>query len=518
MATKPPAPSLPANPATVAQARLQMILGGVLAFLGVLAAALGTWMVGLVFIAGGALVLVLGTRMRRFGGMVVVVNRSLDAITRGRLAEAEALIDGIDAPARATYLRRVLDVQRSLIAFRRGDVALALQHADVAVNRPLGLVGRALDQGQRAAAQGMRALLRAMHGDEQGAREDAAEVRRCAVSGSDSLARAELAEAILLERSGDREALRKHLTVARGLLLEHSAPRERAVVRAYQRMLEARRSSIYREGTPRDPEHTSGDEPTIADWMAAVVPGAAPFVRARAASPATVSAAATVHAEPIDPEARRTAEARVKPARAFKKLGRLLALYLVLIGFFLAIWQFLSPPAGRVVVDDLPPPPVSTDFAMLPIILSSIALAVALVALIRLHAQRRAQRVVAALSTVARGEEERGEAELRALAKSRYPLIAGRAWLELAGLADRRADFAGALVACDRGLAALSSTAVQAVASSFLLPELVTERALVLAATDRDAEAAAEMALLMETYPAYPFRSRAELRVGLVRR
>ena len=39
-----------------------------------------------------------------------------------------------------------------------------------------------------------------------------------------------------------------------------------------------------------------------------------------------------------------------------------------------------------------------------------------------------------------------------------------------------------------------------------------------LAATDRHAKAAAEMAVLSEAFPAYPFLARAELRVGLVSR
>ncbi len=137
----------------------------------------------------------------------------------------------------------------------------------------------------------------------------------------------------------------------------------------------------------------------------------------------------------------------------------------------------------------------------------------------RRHAHTQGQRLLAALATMARGGEVRGEAVLRSLTRSRYPLVAGRAWLELALLADRRAAFAEVLDACDRAVAALSrNPSVRAIASATLLPEILAERAFALAALDCDAEAAAEMALVGETYPGHPFHARAELRVRLLRR
>lgn len=119
----------------------------------------------------------------------------------------------------------------------------------------------------------------------------------------------------------------------------------------------------------------------------------------------------------------------------------------------------------------------------------------------------------------ARGDEEGGEAELQALTESRYSLVVSSAWLQLTALAVRRGDFSAAMDACDRGIAAATKNeAARTAASTFLLPQLVAERAFVLAATDRDAEASAEMARLAETYPAYPRQAWAELRTSLVRR
>ncbi len=147
-----------------------------------------------------------------------------------------------------------------------------------------------------------------------------------------------------MERSGDREALRRHLTSARTLLLEHPAPRERAVVRAYQRMLEARRASVYREGAAREPERGAGDEPTVADWMAAVVPAAAPSRARRGRRRARRQARPNPPRRSIPrPDARPRRGSG--PREPCADLLALMGIWVALIGMFLATWQFLS--AGR---------------------------------------------------------------------------------------------------------------------------------------------------------------------------
>ena len=137
-------------------------------------------------------------------------------------------------------------------------------------------------------------------------------MRRSPSAPAEALARAEVAEAIALERSGDREALAAHLAEKRALLLDSTAPRERAVVRAYQRMLRAPKSSVYRRSASRDaPAAAAADgEPTVADWIARVAPAAAPFARAaRAPSP---DGAAPASAEVVEPGLVRVAEARLE--------------------------------------------------------------------------------------------------------------------------------------------------------------------------------------------------------------
>jgi hypothetical protein len=514
MAEKPPA--FP-KPASHAQARVQMVLGGVLALLGVAGGLLGTWTTAAAFLSLGAALFGLGIYVRRSGVWVQLVNSAFDAITRGRLPEAEALLDHAEASTRIGYLRRVVDLQRAVIALRRGELASAMQRADAALARPLGLLTRGQERVHLTAAHALRALLRASSGDERGAREDIAAARRSPDATPDTLARAELAEAVVLERSGDRGALRDHLSRERSLLLGYTAPRERAVARAYQRMLEARRSSVYREGAPREPQRAAGDEPTVADWMATVAPAAAPFAR-RARAP-DAAAEAPPPAEAIDPEARRAAAARVT-GKGLRTIGKLALLWVLLIMMFVAIWQFLGPgtPPAPIVAERMDAG-LDDEWLIGLTIAASVLVGVALSAAIRIHAHRQARRLFAAVAAIARGDEGRGEAELRALAKSRYPVVAGQALLQLAAIAERRADFAEALAACDRGLEVIMrNPAARVAASSILLPELVAERAVVLAATGRDGEAAAEMAMLAETYPAHPYLACAELRVGLMRR
>jgi hypothetical protein len=499
-----------------------MRFGAILACLGVVSSVALGWSTGLAFLVIGALLVGSGLYLRRNGESVQLVNQSYDAITRGRLGAAEALLDRVEAIVKGGYLARNVDVQRALIALRRGDLAEALHRADAAVTRPVAWIARGQERVQIAGARSIRALLRATRGDAQGARDDAAGVYESPDAAPDMLARAKLAEAIVIERSSDREALRVHLDGARTLLLEYTAPRERAVVRAYQRMLEARRSSVYREGAPREPAGGAGDEPTLADWMATVVPAAAPFARTSRAAPVAAEPAAPALVEVIDPVARKAAAQRVQAGGARRWIGRVALGYLLLIVMFVGIWQFLAPsPSPH---DDRVAPPViapvdSSGLESTVITMLSLVLAGALIAALRYHGHRQARRLFAALGAVARDDEARGEGELRALATSRYPLIAGRAWQELAVMEERRGAFVAALDACDRGLAQLSKNpATRTLASAILLPELVTERAIILAATDRDAEAGAEMALLAETYPSSPFRARSELRVELLRR
>src|SRR5262249_4706310 len=150
--------------------------------------------------------------------------------------------------------------------------------------------------------------------------------------------------AVLLERSGDRAALGEHLARERELLLEHSAPRERAVVRAYQRMLAAPKTTIYRTSAPRGAQ--PADEPAMEEWIREVAPSAAPFV---ATARAGREAPAEPPRAPVDPDAVRAAEVRVtgRGLKGARQAGKIALLWLLAVFGLVAVWQLLTPEPSR---------------------------------------------------------------------------------------------------------------------------------------------------------------------------
>jgi hypothetical protein len=519
MAGEPSVPAFPPPPSR-AMARRQIVMGGVMIAVGAAPLLLAGLTTAVPLVAGGVTLVALGLYLRASGEAVQVVNTSYNAITQGRTAEAEGLLDHAEKSFHIGYIRRIMDLQRAIIAMRRGDLEGALARTDAALARPLGVLARGQARVHTAAARGLRALLRASLGDREGAGADVAAVRADPASQPEALARAELAQAILLERSGDREALRAHLASQRRLLLGHASPRERAIVRAYQRMLKAPKTTVYRQNAPHEPTETTKGEPSVADWIARIAPAAAPFARiARAPGSAAEPASPGANA---DPEATKLAEARLQKsaARGTRRVGgKLLLLWVLLIMMFLAIWQFLAPDPGAPATAGQGPSDTLAPFLAVVFPLLVVLAVAGAFTFVVVRARSHVRRLEAAIAELARGDEAQAEAELTKLSRSAAKLVAAQASFQLALLAERRTDFAAAIEHCDRGIAAaVGNPTVRVVSSSILLPELLAERAFVLAATGRAADAGAEMALVAGKYPTFPYRARAELRVALIER
>ncbi|WP_438043767.1 hypothetical protein [Sorangium sp. So ce128] len=505
-------------------ANRQIALGGVMAVLGagVSAMGLGSVAAGLPFGMAGALIIAIGLRTRSMSVAVQVVNKAYNLAASGQREDAAELLDYAEETCRSRYVLRVIDVQRALAAMQRGDLAGALVRADAAVTRRTDPLAFHLEHATIAAARSLRALLRASTGDRDGAAADIEIVRASALASPEVLARAELAAAVLLERSGDREALRAHLLRERSLLVEHTRPRERALVRAYQRMLKAKASSVYRTGAKREPE--AGGELSAADWAARISPEAAPFMRAPALAAGGVEELSRAEVDRADASARAAAEGRAGSNRqpVAKAARRILLLWLALVMVFLGVWQLLnSDQAPRVApeVERLPAEPI---FGPLAIVLAFpvffIVMLVGAVLVNAVRTRKLSQRFVAAQVAIAKGEAQRGKAELEALTRTKAPAAAAQAYLALAELSDRQGELLAALAACEAGLARLNTDAARAMAADILLPALLAERAFVFAAMGRSADARAEMALLAERYASYPFLERARLRVALALR
>ncbi|WP_437909529.1 hypothetical protein WME95_17605 [Sorangium sp. So ce327] len=504
-------------------ANRQIAIGASMALVGagVSVTGLGSVAAGVPFGMAGALLIAIGLRARSIGVAVQVVNKAYNLAASGQREDAAQLLDYAEATCRSRYVLRVIDVQRALAAMQRGDLAGALARADAAVTRRTDPLSFHLEHATIAAARSLRALLRASTSDRDGAAADIEFVRTSALASPEVRARAELAAAVLLERSGDREALRAHLLRERGLLVEHTRPRERALVRAYQRMLKAKASSVYRTGAKREPE--AGGELSAADWAARISPDAAPFMRAPALAAGGVEELSRAEVDRADASTRAAAEGRAGSNRqpATKAARRAVLLWVTLVMLFLGVWQFLSPDQ----------PPVAPGLERLParLIVRPLSIVVALpiffivmlvgaVLVNMARARKLSQRFMAAQIAVAKGEEQRGKGELEALTRSKVPAAAAQAHLALAELSERQGELSAALAACEAGLARLGTEAARATAADILLPALLAERAFLFAAMDRRADARAEMALLAERYASYPFLERARMRVALALR
>ncbi|TKC95712.1 hypothetical protein [Polyangium fumosum] len=501
-----------------------VVMGGFLLLLSVFsfglfglfgAASAGIMILGPLCAVLGGVFAVLGLVGRRMGVGVQIVNTSFDLINRGRFAEAEAHLDRAEQGRAQPVITCVAAVQRGLIDMRRGDIPAAIAHLDRAITSPLGVLSRAQLRMHIVNARGMRAFLRAASGERAGAREDIEAVRESPDVLPQGLGRVALAEAILLERAGDREALREHLVTHHELLFDATDRRERTIVRAFQRMLETTATSVYRKGAKRDAD---SEEPPLADWIAQVVPEAAPFVEVSGARPDKTgempAAEATEAAKVAVAEARKAA-AKTTPARNRPKAGRIIVLWAVLVALFVAVYQVLLPSGAESDGGFDYEEPMDPTLPLGLIVFAVFAALVVVRVYWFLRARKESKDLFTALNLVAKGDLAAGGAALERLSSSRLSILAAQADLALARIAERTSDLRRALELCDRGLARLTQYTVRISASDILLPDLISERAFLLAAMDRHAEAEAELASLP---PAYPFKSRALFRVRLLSR
>ncbi len=509
----PKLPAVPPHPAVRQSLSLfalaaMMLLGG-----GLLPVLSGAWaMTPFLFAAGGGLYWV-GRFVRRSAPAAQAVNLALNLAMAGRIVEADERYAEADARFSLRYIRRVIAVNRAWIALRRGDLERAVALSGEAISRPVQWITRQNERTNIVEARGIRALARASLGDAASAEQDIAAILESPLASPAALARAELSRALLLEQAGDRVALGAHLAKNRRLL-EHTHPRERAIVRAYQRMLEAQATSVYRHGAPREP--APRDEPALSDWVAKLAPGAASFVRAEVAH-----RAGSGDQEPsaqITPGMAAAVRARFDRKSSGGRGAKVVGLWMLLIVMFLAIWQFLAPdqpmPARAHVHV---PMPVHSDPSILGTLIPFL-LALFFVGLVLVFArqkQARGPQLSTAYAALARGDEAAALAMLTTLSNG-PPLVAGQALLALATERERTGALGTAQALCERGIALAQPIA--AVAYDILLPGLFAEHALILAAQGESAEAAAELGLIEERYPTYAFLDTARFRVTLVDR
>jgi chemosensory pili system protein ChpA (sensor histidine kinase/response regulator) len=214
------------------------------------------------------------------------LERARAAEREGNREEAERLLEEIDAASRFAWVKQAVLVERAFLAVRAGALEVAEFHLGVAIAAPLGLLGRGRSRRTLQEARSLRALVRAARGYEAGAREDIAEVRGVRRAKKSALRRAALAEAIDLNRRGDRAGLKELLDRERHRIDKLTRPWERALAAALQQIAhEAEGASVYRQRAPGLPASSAapavGADPELDAWVAEILKDRAPVDPAR---------------------------------------------------------------------------------------------------------------------------------------------------------------------------------------------------------------------------------------------
>lgn len=450
--------------------------------------------------AGALFWLLAKARRIEVGGHLALA--ALDRASRGRFDEAEALLAAVPTNVHRTYVGQMVFSQRAAIALYEGRLDDAIGLATTAAREGKRL--NATERIHQGSALSIRAVAHAGLGHRDEALRDAKTIREAQFRQAGFVARVALAEALLFAREKDMEGLARVIREERPLLFGATGPRERLVARALARMIAAKKVSVYREAAKRDDEEL--DEQ--ASWVAKIAPGAASYARAAKLggtleAPATVTEEARAAAEKAGPTAK-------SPWR------RVVALWVVLIVLFLAIWQFLTPDPHAA------PAPVHHD--TMPFGLGSIAaLYVGVLLAAGLFIAYRiaiAKRITVALGnateTRLRGNLDEARDAFTELAKNKIALVAPQAHRELATIATMHGAFREAQAHAEAGIAAAASSAVSlSLSRPVLLPLLHGELAIAFAAEGRVARAEEELEKIRTGFPTYPYLARDTFRTRL---
>jgi hypothetical protein len=483
-----------------------------LTVVGAVAAVGGTWLVATGTVAGGLAIafglgfVYLGVETRRSTAVVPAVNRALQETRAGRIDNATELLDYVSNHSSNPYVLRAVDHQRAQMACRRSDFDETVTHTTTLLARKFGVLHRFHGEAQTPPALGLRALALASLGRHDEAQRDVEGVRAHGTTTADALAYAELAEAVSLERRGERDALREHLSRQQELLNEYTQPRERELVRALERMLLAQKQSVYRK-----PAKTEEGQGSIADWVAAIAPDAADFAQPNRNDPLP-AAPTTGHNE----AAKKSASANVATLTKGKHgpgILKVVLLWVALVLLFLVVWMLLEPgrPGETPLLDENARDNLALGVPMF-LSLGLLAFFAAVIAKARSYPRR----LIQASAKLARGPRDEALAELESLASCQQALTAAGARDLLAKWAARQGQIDEALVHVDGGLARLNTDQFRALASDQLLPSLLGMRAWCLAALDRNDEAETALDTLRTSFRAYHDLDAAILRVRAI--
>ena len=491
-------PPPPPDRARVGRVVIYVIAAAVTAGCGMLVGPVGAAF-GVPF--GGLAYLLTVTRRKEVGAALAMA--ALDRAARGRFAEARALLDGIAKNVLSSYVGMMVDSQRAALALYEGDLVTAVAEATRGARE-----GKRLDAIERihqGSALSIRAVALAGLGRREAALADIAAVRTATYRQGAFVARAALAESMLHAREKDLDSLARVLREERPLLFGSTSPRERMVARALSRLVAAKRVSVYREPAKREEQELDEN----ASWVARLAPEAAAYARAP-----TLGAQLEAPA-PVDSKALAGAEKNAPKAKTpFKRVP---ALWIILVGLFLASWQLLTPADPAAYRDAAPAATAAAKASssgspvsvLSLVLLATIAFLAALVAFRVGRGRRLLVDLSQSMELRQRGRYEEARAAFERLARSKVLLVKPQAERELASIAIALGAFDEARRHAEAGIAATRVTpAAFALSRPVLLPQLHGVLAFALAASGRARRAAQELAELPKLCPAYPFLAR----------
>jgi tetratricopeptide (TPR) repeat protein len=440
---------------------------------------IGYVIAGLGTVLGGCFIYS-GLEVRRAASAVPLYRKLVGLMARGQLEDADKLLDEVSAsPAFGeTLVARVVTTLRASIANAQGDLSRAV----AAANESLALPRRARgvwDDVLHLEARSHRALANAALG--HAIAEDVDVIAGSKHALASTLARAELACAIVLARSEKKNELAEHLHQHAGLILGHANPRERALYRALRAWTRASKA-VYREA-PRP----SGDGKLRA-WVEKIVPAAAPF------APNEPPRGEATNLPPV-PAARSSAVIAARLAYAPNRPRRRASTFiLAVLGFFAFVFAGTLNALGITIAG---------------------LLVLALIAYLRAFGNRGQTAILEAERHIAFGRIPLARKELRRVANAGGSLGAS-AGHHLAMLANREGDFGAAVEEVQQALALCKEPAVLEATRFFVVPGLLAESAVAFAAQGRAEEAERELAILREACPDYGHLAATLFRVQLV--
>lgn len=464
----------------------------------------GSYGAGALVALSGILNLYVGRRTARDADALQRIRAAWDRHASGQTDAARALLAEARAMSPAPAVERIALLAEASFELAEGDVRRTIELASTALDKVPAprfetwsrATGRAT-WSTDVALLGVRSLARALDGDDEGAAADASSLEarmqgkrpthvaalQAPAGGTrvveEALARVRLAQAIGLARKMDRPALARHLETYREQLSRDLAPRERALVRGFDRLLTVPAPSPYRASID------GAAEGWAEDVLTQIVSGER--ASAREAETSDERGAMGVSGG-RDAAARH----RIAVAAAF-------SVFMVALGGSLVAWQSSVHSWSPAL--------------LLAVLLAPLGMFLAWV----LRTSSKASRAGATLMELRlRVAASPGLDHARILEGHRdadEPITRAHANLALAHEANAEGAFAVALEHAERGLVPLHGRILRGLVAPSLMPSLVFERALAKAALGRTADAIADVSTIPD---GVAFRTRARETVYLV--